>query len=66
MGEARESGRCPGFCLRTGWIDGGAVTKIGNLEGGGRSLDEKKRNSTLDVPSGCGTCKWNPFILNGN
>lgn len=49
-GEVRESGRCPGFCLRTGWIDDGAVTKIGNLEGGGGgSLDKKKRNSTLDM-----------------
>lgn len=47
MGEARESGRCPGFCLRTGWIDGGAVTKIGNLEGEEEDLWTKKREIQL-------------------
>lgn len=55
------------FCLGHGLTDDGASTKTRNLERGrGGSLWVKKRNSTLDMSSGCGTCKWNSLILNGN
>lgn len=66
-GRWESQGGCPGFYLRTGGIDGGAITEVGNgVRSGRRRLGEKKRNSILDMSSCCGTYKWNSLLFSGN